>query len=158
MVYDDVLWFMCLCVYVFTALLYRVLGASYTKYLFLTNLKFYDLYKPSSYVCYRSKWIPSSNIHKAFMIRWGRFLVMIVVWWALRTERAEIWWRHTDSTLILHLPLTSILREKSPTHVSLRPVGVRAKKIMSGIEWRVLGLYYCLYAKIALFIVIVSSS
>lgn len=35
--------------------------------------------------------------------------------------------------------------------MSLRPVGVRAKKIMSGIEWRVLGSYHCLYAKIALF-------
>lgn len=41
--------------------------------------------------------------------------------------------------------------KKGPTHVSLRPVGVRAKKIMSGIEWRVLGSYHCLYAKIALF-------
>lgn len=43
--------------YVFTALLYRVLG---------TNLKFCNFYKSSSYVYYRCKWVPSSNIHKAF--------------------------------------------------------------------------------------------
>lgn len=27
---------------------------------------------------------------RPFIIRWGRFLVMIVIWWALGTERAEI--------------------------------------------------------------------